>query len=105
MSYLFAYITASDMEEARKIGTILVEEKLAACVNIFSGMQSMYMWKSRVEQSQETVIIAKTTESLQQRLLEQVRRIHSYECPCVVFLPVAGGNPEFLQWIDEETDS
>ena len=105
MSYLFAYITASDMEEARKIGTILVEEKLAACVNIFSGMQSMYMWKSRVEQSQETVIIAKTTESLQQRLLEQVRKIHSYECPCVVFLPVAGGNPEFLQWIDEETDS
>lgn len=104
MSYLFAYITAADMAEAEKTGQALVENRLAACVNIFSGMQSMYMWQGRMEKSQETVVIAKTTEKLKQRLLEQVKKIHSYECPCVVFLPVSGGNPDFLRWIDEETD-
>ncbi|MFO7728515.1 MAG: divalent-cation tolerance protein CutA [Desulfonatronovibrio sp.] len=103
MSYLFAYITAADMAEAEKIGAVLVEKGLAACVNVFSGMQSMYMWKGRVEKAHETVIIAKTTEQLRDRFLEQVMAVHSYECPCVVFLPVQGGNPEFLQWIDQTT--
>lgn len=91
------------MAEAEKVGRGLVENKLAACVNVFTGMQSMYMWKDRMEKSHETVIIAKTTERLKDRLLEQVKKTHSYECPCVVFLPVYGGNPEFLQWIDDET--
>ncbi len=105
MSYLFAYITAGDLAEAERVGKGLVENRLAACVNIFTGMQSMYMWNGRMEKSQETVIIAKTTEKLKDRLVEQVRKIHSYDCPCVVFLPVAGGNPEFLKWIDDETAS
>ncbi|MCA1743857.1 MAG: divalent-cation tolerance protein CutA [Desulfonatronovibrio sp.] len=105
MSYTLAYITASGQAEAQKIGQILVEKKLAACVNIFTGMQSMYMWQRKLEKSSEAVIIAKTTEDLQDRLVEQVKKIHSYECPCVVFLPVTDGNPEFLQWIGEETAS
>lgn len=105
MSYLFAYITVADMARAEETGKVLVENRLAACVNIFSGMQSMYMWKGKMEKSQETVVIAKTTEKLKERLLEQVKKTHSYDCPCVVFLSVAGGNPDFLQWIDEETGS
>jgi periplasmic divalent cation tolerance protein len=105
MSYLFAYITVADMAQAEETGKVLVENRLAACVNIFSGMQSMYMWKGKMEKSQETVVIAKTTEKLKERLLEQVKKTHSYDCPCVVFLPVAGGNPDFLQWIDEVTGS
>lgn len=103
MSYLFAYITAADAAEAEKIGRVLVENSLAACVNVFSGMQSMYMWKGQVEKTREKVVIAKTTEQLKDRLLKQVKAVHSYECPCVLFLPVQGGNPEFLQWIDQET--
>jgi periplasmic divalent cation tolerance protein len=103
MSYLFAYITVADMAEAEKTGRSLVENRLAACVNIFTGMQSMYMWQGRMERSQEAVVIAKTTEKLKQRLLEQVKKVHSYECPCVVFLPVSGGNPDFLRWMDEMT--
>lgn len=105
MSYLFAYITVADMAQAEETGKVLVENRLAACVNIFSGMQSMFMWKGKMEKSQETVVIAKTTEKLKERLLEQVKKTHSYDCPCVVFLPVAGGNPDFLQWIDEVTGS
>ena len=105
MSYLLAYITASDLNEAEKIGQALVQNKLVACVNIFSGMQSMYMWKGGLEKSQETVIIAKTTEKLRDRVLEKVQNIHSYECPCIIFIPVMGGNPEFLQWITHETGS
>jgi periplasmic divalent cation tolerance protein len=63
----------------------------------------MYMWKGSLEKAQESVIIAKTTEKLKDRLVDQVKKSHSYECPCVLFLPVAGGNPEFLRWIEEET--
>jgi periplasmic divalent cation tolerance protein len=103
MSYVLAYITAADMDEAEKIGKVLVENRLAACVNVFPFMQSMYMWKGSLEKAQESVIIAKTTEKLKDRLVEQVKKSHSYECPCVLFLPVAGGNPEFLRWIEEET--
>ncbi len=104
MSYVLAYITAADMDEAEKVGRALVESRLAACVNVFQGMQSMYMWKGSLEKALETVIIAKTTEKLKYKVVEQVKNTHSYECPCVVFVPVVGGNPEFLQWIDDETD-
>jgi len=105
MSYVFAYITAQDLSEAELIGGTLVEKKLAACVNIFTHMQSMYMWEGKMEKSREVVIIAKTADKLKDRLLDQVKKIHSYDCPCVVFLPVEGGNPEFLQWIDDQTAS
>ncbi|WP_045217072.1 divalent-cation tolerance protein CutA [Desulfonatronovibrio magnus] len=103
MSYSFAYITAADLAEAQKIGSTLVDKQLAACVNIFENMQSMYKWKGKVETDRETVLVAKTTDSLKEALLQEVKQIHSYECPCVVFLPVTGGNPDFLDWIKQET--
>lgn len=103
MSFVFAYITAGDMKEAEKIGQFLVEKRLAACVNIFDQMRSMYMWQDKLEKATETVIIAKTREEYKERLTAGVKAMHSYDCPCVVFLPVAGGNPEFLQWIRDET--
>jgi periplasmic divalent cation tolerance protein len=105
MGHVFAYITAKDLAEAEKIGQVLVGERLAACVNILDGMLSMYWWQGQLEKSKEVVIIAKTREELKESLLERVKEIHSYDCPCVVFLPVQGGNKEFLDWINAETQN
>lgn len=103
MQYQLIYITAGSLEEARKIGRVLVEERLAACVNILDGMRSMYWWKGEVQEDNEVVLIAKTRADLSTTLVEKVKSVHSYECPCVVSLPIEGGNPQFLEWIQKET--
>ncbi|WP_319467113.1 divalent-cation tolerance protein CutA [uncultured Pseudodesulfovibrio sp.] len=103
MSELFVYMTCSSKEEARDIGTVLVERRLAACVNIIDSMHSMYWWNGKVETAEEVVLIAKTRDGLLAELTEAVKVMHSYEVPCVVALPITGGNPEFLGWIREET--
>jgi periplasmic divalent cation tolerance protein len=97
------YVTCGDKSEAERVGQALVEARLAACVNIIDGMQSMFRWQGRTETDQETVLLAKTRTALVDRLTDKVRSVHSYECPCVVALPIIDGNPEFLQWIREET--
>jgi periplasmic divalent cation tolerance protein len=98
------YITAKDKEEARKIGRILVSERLAACVNILDGMNSMYWWDGKVQDDNEAVLIAKTRESLVSALIEKVKSVHSYSCPCVVSMPVVGGNIDYLRWVEKETE-
>jgi periplasmic divalent cation tolerance protein len=105
MDFLFAYITARDAEEAARIGKILVTERLAACVNILPGMESHYWWEGKVESAHEAVLIAKTRADLREDLLERVRDLHEAKTPCVVFLPVNGGNPDYLDWIAAETDA
>jgi periplasmic divalent cation tolerance protein len=102
MKLIFVYMTAGSTEEARKIGKILLTSKLAACVNIISNMNSIYVWKGEVQDDEESVLIAKTTESLVPALIEKVKSIHSYDCPCIVSLPVVGGNEAFLNWIVEQ---
>ena len=99
----FVYITARDGDEARRIGRELVESRLAACVNIIDGMNSMYWWEGKVQDDREAVLIAKTREALVPELIAKVKALHSYTCPCVVALPVANGNPDFLKWIESET--
>ena len=101
----FVYMTAGSVEAARVIGKVLVEERLAACVNMFEHMQSFYWWEGKVQEDQEVVLIAKTTKSLTDALIERVKQIHSYDCPCIVTLPVESGNPDFLAWIRNEAGS
>lgn len=104
MALQFVYITTGSREEARRIGRALVEERLAACVNILDGMNSFYWWEGAVQDDQETVLIAKTRDRLQERLTARVRELHSYDCPCVVALPIEGGNPAYLDWLAAETE-
>ena len=101
--FVFVYMTASTPEEARAIGRRLVEERLAACVNLLPGMESIYRWQGGIETAQETVLIAKTRAVLVDQLSARVRELHSYDCPCVVALPIAAGNPAYLRWIGDET--
>ena len=97
------YITHENAEKATSLGKKLVQEKLAACVNIIPSMQSIYHWKGSVESATETVLIAKTRESLVHQLIQRVKTLHSYECPCIISLPIQGGNENFLEWIYSET--
>jgi periplasmic divalent cation tolerance protein len=104
MSETFIYITCPDESEAETLGAMLVEKRLVACVNILPGMRSLYWWQGKVERAEEAVLIAKTREELVPKLTEAVKAAHSYEVPCVVSLPITGGNPDFLSWIRDETE-
>ncbi|MDP7423512.1 MAG: divalent-cation tolerance protein CutA [bacterium] len=97
------YMTAANRDEARAIGRVLVESRLVACVNIIDGMTSLYWWEGKVQDDTEAVIIAKTTESLVPSVIEKVKSLHSYTCPCVVSLPLLDGNKDYLNWLVEET--
>ena len=100
--FCIAYITAKDLKQARALGKSLVRERLAACVNILGRIESLYWWKGRMETGREVALIAKTTVAKSAKLVSRVKQLHSYECPCVLILPIVGGNPEFLEWIGEE---
>ena len=102
MGINFIYMTAGNKEEAKKIGKALVADKLAACVNILDNMNSIYMWEGKLQDDAEVVLIAKTTEACVPQLVEKVKSLHSYDCPCIVSLPVSGGHKPFLDWIGEE---
>lgn len=99
------YITTETPEEAREIAAALIGERLAACANIIDGMTSIYHWQGRIEEGTETILVAKTRDTLVERLTARVRTLHSADCPCVVALPLTGGNPEFLTWIGQETSA
>ena len=102
MQVNFIYMTAGSKDEARKIGKELVTAGLAACVNILDNMNSFYMWQGEIQDDAEVVIIAKTTEDRVPALVEKVKALHSYDCPCIVALPVSGGNQAFLDWVAAE---
>lgn len=105
MKKYFIYMTAKDASEARKLGRVLLKDRLAACVNILGPIASMYWWKDAVQNDKEVALIAKTTARNLDPLIRKVRSIHSYDVPCVVALPIAKGNPAFLQWIERETEN
>lgn len=103
MDFISVYMTTPSEEEAGAIGRSLVEDGLAACVNILPGMTSIYRWEGTVEQASEVVLIAKTQAELFDALSARVRALHSYECPCILGLPVLRGAPAYLDWIAGST--
>lgn len=103
MTPLFVYMTVGSRAEAETIGRRLVEERLAACTNILDNMTSFYWWEGKLVEDREVVLIAKTVEERLERLVERVKALHSYTCPCVVALPIVGGNARYLNWVRDET--
>lgn len=103
MSASFVYITAPDREKALALGRRLVEERLAACANVWDGMTSVYRWQGAIEEAREAVLIIKTRSELVDAVTARVRELHEYDCPCVAAWPIAAGNPPYLQWIEGET--
>ena len=102
MQYRSIYITAGDEAEARKIGKTLVEEKLAACVNIHP-IKSIYRWEGKIEEEEEIALFVKTKAELADEVIARVKELHSYDVPCIVSFPIEKGYPDYLKWIEEST--
>lgn len=102
MTACIVYMTATDRSEALRIGHALVEERLAACVNLLGEITSLYRWDGAVQQAGEVAFIAKTTAEKVAALTKRVEALHSYETPCVVAVPVTGGSALFLEWVAGE---
>lgn len=105
MNFIFVYITTKNKEQAVQIGKTLVEEHLAACVNIIDKMTSIYRWEGRVNEDSEAILIVKTRESLFDKLSDRVKSLHSYTCPCIIAFPVIAGNNDYLKWLEAETSA
>lgn len=97
------YVTASSQEEALHLGRTLVEERLVACANLIPQMTSLYRWKDKIETAQEVVLLLKTKKCLTDQVRSTIERIHSYEVPCILSLPIEAGLEKYLSWLDEST--
>ena len=103
MDCFFIYVTATDEAEAGRIAKTVVEERLAACANQLGSIRSVYWWDGKVCEGEEVALVLKTSAGKKEQLTERIQQLHSYDCPCIVCLPITGGNPDFLRWIDAET--
>jgi periplasmic divalent cation tolerance protein len=102
---IFIYVTCASEAEAHKIAKAVVTDHLAACANIIPGMKSIYRWEGRIEEAHETVLILKTRAELFEAVEKRVKELHSAKTPCIVSLPLAAGNKDYLQWIAAETNA
>jgi periplasmic divalent cation tolerance protein len=103
MAAMLIYVTTGSEEEALRIGRAVVEERLAACANILPRITSIFHWDGTLQQEDEAVLILKTPEDRVDAVVARIKAVHSYSCPCIVTLPVTGGNAAFLNWIEAET--
>ena len=97
------YSTYASPEEAERIGGALVDRGLAACVNIFPGMTAIYVWEGKRHSDTEAAMIIKTRAHLADAVIAEVRKLHPYDNPALVVLPITGGSADFLRWIAEQT--
>lgn len=97
------YVTAPDGATAEVLARELVDARLAACVNVVPGIRSHYRWKGQVCVDEEVLLLCKTRRELVEAATARVLALHSYELPCVTAVPVVGGSPAFLSWVDAQT--
>lgn len=102
-SYIQISTTTETKEEAQKIAKYLVEQKLAACVQITGPIESTYRWKGKVETANEWLCMIKIREKLFGKVEAAIKKLHSYETPEIIAVPIATGSKEYLNWMDEET--
>ena len=100
--FIVVYVTAGSTEEADRLARSLVDERLAACVNRIKSVQSVYRWQGKVEQSEEELLIIKTSRERFAALEKRVRELHSYSVPEVIALPVIDGSSNYLKWLKEQ---
>jgi periplasmic divalent cation tolerance protein len=98
--HVVIFVTAKDKPQAQKIARALLEDKLVACANIVDGVQSLYWWQGKIDDSAEALLVLKTQRSLFKNVAARVKALHSYETAEVIAMPIVEGSPEYLNWID-----
>lgn len=99
------YSTVPDLLLAKRIAHVLVEDHLAACVNLSAQGLSLYLWQESLEGSEEITLTIKTSSLAQQACMDKLLAMHPYEVPEIIVVPIIGGHPDYLQWIAEQTNS
>ena len=103
-NYKLFYMTCKNKIEANKIALDLVKKDLVACANIFPGVKSYFKWnKKKINIIKESILIGKTVKKNMNKIITHVKKISSYECPCIVFVDIKNGNKDFLSWIKSST--
>jgi periplasmic divalent cation tolerance protein len=97
------YSTIGTIQDARRIAHTLVDEQIAACVNIIPGIESFYRWKGKIENGEEFIIIAKTVDANVKKTIQRIKDLHSYELPDIIVIPIIGGLKDYLDYIANET--
>jgi periplasmic divalent cation tolerance protein len=97
------YSTIGSIEDARRIANTLVEEQLVACVNILPNIESIYRWSGKIENDEEYILIAKTTDDNVKKTINRIKSLHTYELPDIIVLPIIGGLKDYLDYITNET--
>ena len=99
-SKIVILITTSSAEEAHRIADQLLNQRKAACVNIIPRVDSLFWWQGKLDSARESLMVIKTKTSKLKEITELVKKVHSYEVPEVIALPIIGGNEDYLRWID-----
>jgi len=96
-------ITAGSVEEGERIAGSLVDNHLAACVNVVPSIKSFFFWEGKSDRQSEVLLIAKSRKSLLNQIINHVKKIHSYSVPEIIAIPVIGGSEDYLKWVEETT--
>jgi periplasmic divalent cation tolerance protein len=102
---ILLYITTKNKQEALRIAEMLLEERLIACANILTGMTSVFRWKGSIRTEREILLLAKTTETVQDAAILRAGQLHGYDCPAIIALPVSAAHTAFAHWIDGEINN
>ncbi len=102
--YIQVHSTVKNIKEAEEIAKILVDKKLAACVQIVGPIKSIYKWKGKLEKSREYLCLIKSASSKKERIIREIKKVHSYKVPEIVVVPIIGGSPDYLEWLRKETE-
>lgn len=98
--FCLLYSVHPSLEQARDSAAALLDANLVACCNILPGMESHYDWEGKRETATECVMLSKTTASQAAAATETIKNLHPYDCPAIVEIPIQGGNPAFLAWVE-----
>lgn len=98
--FVIIFVTCASKKEAEKIVDALLAKRLVACGNIVSGVDSKFWWKGKIDSAKETLLILKTTASKFNAVEKEARRLHSYDVPEIIALPIVAGSKEYLSWIN-----
>ncbi len=105
MGEIVVFVTAGSEEEAAAIARALVEDRLAACVNIIGNIRSFYWWEGKIEDDSEVLMIIKTTENLFETLQNKVEQMHSYSTAEIISFPISKGSEKYLKWLRDSVIS
>tara|TARA_B100000941_G_C28176642_1_gene384969 strand:- start:270 stop:593 length:324 start_codon:yes stop_codon:yes gene_type:complete len=104
-SYIFSYVTVESLEQAELIAKKLIEDKLAACVNVIPKVSSYYEWQGKVCKDEELILLIKSLEPLFEEIKKTILSLHSYELPSILKLPCLGGHKDYLKWLKEQVSN